>query len=282
MTRLLPTCLVVGATLALASCSAIDIVYNNAPSFVGGEIEDALDLDDEQRAQLDARLQRSFDWHRQQELARYRVMLSDAALAIEDGISAEEYLAIYNDVHAAWERSLLRLIDDLHGLTAILTPAQIDSYDQYFRERSEKYQDYLEMSPQQREIFNTTQAIEQLEDWTGKLEDLQLEKITARLRQLPQRRMAWIYFREARHQALIAALRKAPGKGLSVKQLQYILLDNASEYARVYEPQRIAYYQAYAQMIEEVSGWLNKAQIAHAVERMREFEEIVVELQQNG
>jgi hypothetical protein len=280
--RLLHTWLVVAATLAMASCSAIDIVYNNAPSFVGGEVEDALDLDDEQRVQVDAGLQRFFDWHRQQELARYRVMLDHAAVAIEDGISAQEYLAIYNDVHAAWERSVLRLIDDLHELTATLTPAQIDHYDQYFRERSEKYQEYLEMSSQQREIFRAERLIEQMEDWTGKLEELQLEKIAARLRQLPQRRLAWIHFREARHQALIAALRKAPDSGLSVQQLQHILLDTTSDYARVYEPQRIAYHQAYAQMIEEVSGWLNRAQIAHAVERMREFEEIVIELQENG
>jgi hypothetical protein len=282
MLRALRTWLVVAATLAMAGCSAIDIVYNNAPSFVGGEIEDALDLDDEQRVQVDAGLHRFFDWHRQQELPRYRKMLDHAALAIEDGISAAEYLSIYNDVHAAWERSLLRLIDDLHGLTASLTPAQIDHYDQYFREHSEKYQEFLEMSPQQREIFTEEQSIEQLEDWTGKLEELQLEKIAARVRQLPQRRLAWIHFREARHQAMIAALRKAPDGGLSVQQLRHILLDSSSEYARVYEPQRIAYHQAYAQMIETVSGWLNKSQIAHAVERMREFEEIVIELQENG
>jgi len=282
MMRFLHTCLVVAATLAMASCSAIDIVYNNAPSFVGGEIEDALDLDDEQRVQVDAGLQRFFDWHRQQELPRYRELLDHAALAIGDGIGAAEYLAIYNDVHAAWERSLLRLIDDLHGLTASLTPAQIDHYDQYFRERSEKYQDFLEMSLQQREIFTEEQNIEQLEHWTGKLEELQIEKIAARLRQLPQRRLAWIDFREARHHALIAALRKAPDSGLSVQQLQHILLGTSSEYARIYEPQRIAYHQAYAQMIEAVSGGLNRAQIAHAVERLREFEEIVIELQENS
>jgi len=282
MMRFLHTCLVVAATLAMASCSAIDIVYNNAPSFVGGEIEDALDLDDEQRVQVDAGLQRFFDWHRQQELPRYREMLDHAALPIGEGIGAAEYLAIYNDVHAAWERSLLRLIDDLHGLTASLTPAQIDHYDQYFRERSEKYQDFLEMSLQQREIFTEEQNIEQLEHWTGKLEELQIEKIAARLRQLPQRRLAWIDFREARHHALIAALRKAPDSGLSVQQLQHILLGTSSEYARIYEPQRIAYHQAYAQMIEAVSGGLNRAQIAHAVERLREFEEIVIELQENS
>jgi hypothetical protein len=35
-------------------------------------------------------------------------------------------------------------------------------------------------------------------------------------------------------------------------------------------------------MIEEVSGWLDRAQIRHAVERMHEYEKIVIELQQNG
>jgi hypothetical protein len=282
MTRFLQTCLVVTATLALASCSAISIVYNNAPGFVAGEIDDAFALNDAQSAQVDAALQDFFDWHRQQELARYQQMLNDAALSIADGISAAEYLAIYDDVRSAGQRSLLRIIDDLHGLTATLTPAQIDRYDQYFRERSEKYRDYLEMSSQQRQIFTEEWIIDKLEEWFGELEDLQYEKIVARLRQLPEVRMAWISLRQARHQAFIDALRNAPGTGLSQQQLQHILLDTDSDYARAYEPQRLAYRQAFAQMIADVSGWLGKAQIRHAVERMREYEKIVIELQENG
>jgi len=275
------TCLVIAATLALASCSAINIVYDNAPTFVASEVDDAFDLNDAQNVQVDAALQSFFDWHRQQELARYQQMLNDAALAIADGISAAEYLAIYDAVRSAGKRSLLRMIDELHGLTATLTPAQIDRYDQYFRERSEKYQDYLEMSSQQRQIFTEEWIIDKMEEWFGELEDLQYEKIVARLRQLPEVRVAWIAFREARHQAFIDALRKAPGTGLSKQQLQHILLDTDSEHARAYEPQRLAYRQAFAQMLADVSGWLGKAQIRHAVERMREYEKIVIELQDN-
>jgi hypothetical protein len=282
MTRLLHSWLIVAATLALASCSAIDIAYNNAPSFVGGEVEDALDLDDQQRVQVDAGLQRFFDWHRQRELALYQQALNGAALAIADGISAAEYLALYDEVRSAWRRSQLRLIDELHGLTATLTAAQIDHYDQYFREKSEKYRDYLEMSAQQREIFMRDWVFDKLEEWFGDLDDLQYEKIATRLRQLPEVRSAWIGFRQARHQALIEALRKAPAGGLSQQQLQYILLGTDSEYARAYEPRRLAHRQAFAQMIEEVSGWLDRAQIRHAVERMHEYEKIVIELQQNG
>jgi len=282
MKLLLHTCLVVVATLTLGGCSAVNIVYNNAPTFAAGEIDDAFDLNDAQSVQVDAALERFFDWHRQQELAHYQQMLNDAALAIADGISAAEYLAMYDEVRSAFRRSLLRMIDDLHGLTATLTPAQIDHYDQYFRNRSEKYQDYLEMSSQQRQIFAEEWIIDKLEEWFGELSELQYEKIALRLRQLPEVRLAWINLREARHQAFIDALRKAPGTGLSQQQLQHILLDEDSEYARIYEPQRLAYRQAFAQMIEDVSGWLDKAQIRHAVERMHEYEKIVIELQENG
>ena len=273
--------LIVIATLALANCSAINIVYNNASSFIAAEIDDAFDLSDTQEEQVDAALQRFFEWHRQRELPRYREMLDDAALAIADGISAQEYLVIYDAVRDAFQRSLLRLIDELHGLAATLTPAQIDHYDQYFRERSEKHRDYLEMSAQQREIYNEEWVIDKMEDWFGNFDELQRERIATRLHQLPEVRLAWLKVREARHQAFLAALRKAVDSGLPRQQLQHILLDPGSEYARVYEPQRIAYRQAFAEMIEEVSDWLSKAQIRHAVERLHEYEEVVIELQLN-
>ena len=125
------------------------------------------------------------------------------------------------------------------------------------------------------------QIIDKLEEWCGELSELQYEKIALRLRQLPEVRLAWIGLRAARHQAFIDALRKASGTGMSQQQLQHILLDKDSDYARVYEPQRLAYRQAFAQMIEDVSGWLDKAQIRHAVERMHEYEKIVIELQEN-
>ena len=79
-------------TLLAAGCSAVSVIYNNAPSYLAGELEDAFDLDDAQSAELDRRMQEFFVWHRREELALYQQFLEEAALNAADGISAEEFL----------------------------------------------------------------------------------------------------------------------------------------------------------------------------------------------
>ena len=274
MIRLFPPCLVIAAALALASCSAIDFAYNNAAPFVAREIDDALDLNDQQRAQLDAELQQFFSWHRQHELLRYQQLLNAAAQAVEDGITAREFLDISNDLRLAWRRSFTRIIDGMGWLMTTLTPEQIDHYQRYFREKTEEYDDYLQMSMQQREIFQVEKGIKRLEEWFGSFDEIEREKISARLLQLPEFYLPWIGYREARHQALVDALRSASSVGLSPQQLHAILLDPDTEYARAFEPVRRAYWQAYAHMIEDISGWNRKAQLRHAVERLRDYADI--------
>jgi len=282
MMRLFAPCLVIAAVLALSGCSAIGFAYNNAPAIIGSETEDALDLNEQQRAQLDLKLEEFFNWHRQQELVRYQQLLNVAAQVAADGITAREFLAVGDELRLAWERSLERLIDDLGGLTTTLTAAQIDHCQGYFREKNEEHDDYLQMSLQQREIFRVNKGLRQLEDWFGSFDDAQREKITARLQQLPDFYLSRISYREARQQALIDALRSAAGAGLSRQQLHDILLGPDTGYARAFEPARRAYLQAYAQMIEDISGTLSKAQLRHAVERLRDYADISTRLADNS
>jgi 4-hydroxy-3-methylbut-2-enyl diphosphate reductase len=137
--------------------------YNNAPSYVASELEDAFDLDDAQSSELETRMQQFFSWHRQQELGRYKKILDDAAHNAADGITAPEYLEFIDGLRLAFRRLLEQAIDSFGDLGLTLTPAQIDHYDRYYREDSAEYYDYLEMSAQQREIFRIERALERLE-----------------------------------------------------------------------------------------------------------------------
>ena len=278
MSQISKACCLLGAALLLGGCGAIEFAYDNAPSLVASEIDDAFDLTDEQGMQVDAGLQRFFAWHRQRELPLYRELLGDAALKIADGISAGELLEFGDGVRAAWQRSLERAIDELGELAPTLTPQQVANYEEYFRDRSEKYVDYLEMSLQQREIDRVKRNMKRLESWFGKFDEFQEERIRERLQRLPDLRPAWISFRAARQQALLQALRAAPQQGLSRQQLKSILLEYESEYAVAYEKARSDYWQAYAVAIEEIGRGLSQAQLRHAVERLHYFAEIVDEI----
>lgn len=260
--------------MLLAGCSAIDFAYNNASGFVASEADDAFDLDDAQKAEVDRRLQDFFAWHRREELVRYRDFLNGAAATIGDGITAQEFLELGEELRAAWRRSFVRVIDDLGDLALTLTPAQIDHYDRYFREKSEEYDDYLRMSAQQREIYRVQQGLDRLEDWFGEFGDIQRDRISLRLQELPDFYPAWIRYREARHRALMEALRATGTSSLTRQRLHFILVDPESEHARVFYAARSEYWQAYGQMLQEISASFTGAQLQHAVERLHTFADI--------
>ena len=270
--------LVIIAVLLTASCSAFEFAYNNAPSFVASEVEDAFDLDGDQVTQLEDGLQQFFIWHRQQELPRYRQFMETAASAISDGITADDFLELSAELRLAWQRSLARAIDDLSEIALTLTPAQIDHYQQYFIDESDEYDDYLQMSLQQREIFSVKRGVKRLQRWFGRLDETQQTKISQRLQQLPDFYPAWINYREARQQALLEALRAASVKGISPAQLKYILIDPTSSYAQVFEQERSAYWRVYAEFIEDISGLLRPSQLQHAVERLQDYADVVNDL----
>jgi hypothetical protein len=274
MQRIVPACVSLVTALLLAGCSAIDFAYNNAPGFVASEANDAFDLNDAQKAEVEARLQRFFSWHRQQELPRYREFLESAAVTIADGVSATEFLEMSDELRRAWQRSLARGIEDLSDLARSLTPQQIEHYEQYFRDNSSEYDDYLQMSAQQREIFRVQRGLERLEDWFGDFGYIQRKQISERLQQLPDFYSDWIRYREARQRAFVKALRAASTSDISQQQWHFILLDPSTDYALAFEQARRAYWQTYAQMIEDISKGFSKAQLRHAVERLRTYAEI--------
>ena len=285
MRRFYFLCFMTIATLLTGGCSAINYAYNNAPSFVADEVDDAFDLDDAQEHQLDERLHEFFAWHRQHELPRYQQTMNAATIAIADGLSAAEFLEIGADLELAWRRSLTQAIDDLGDFALTLSPAQIEHFQQYFHDHGEEYRDYLQKSAQQREIIRVNRGMKRLQKWFGKFDEFQREKISLRMKQLPELYPAWITYREARQQALVDALSKAKSEGLSRQhvrqQLKFILLDPASDYASAFEPARRAYWQAYAEMIEDIGDLLTKAQLRHAVKRLQNYTETVADLASN-
>ncbi len=264
--------------LMLANCSMIDLAYNNAPSFVAGELDEAFDLSESQSSQLDSRLQQFFTWHRKEELGHYQQLLERASRSTADGISAAEFLKLNDDIRIAWRRSLAKAIDSLGDLALTLNQEQIEHYQRYYRERSEEHRDYLEMSAQQREIYRVSRSFDLLEKWFGEFEFSQEDRVMARLRQVPDFYEPWIRYQEARQQALVNALRNAAESGLTPQELKTILLNPSTEYARAFEPARRSYWQAYAAALEDISSWLTKSQRQKAVDKLQLYARIAARL----
>jgi hypothetical protein len=269
-------------TLALAGCGMVDLAYNNAPTLVANEIDNAFDLNEAQNDQLDSRLDQFFDWHRKEELARYQQLLDQAALATADGITAAEFMELNKNLRLAWRRSLDKAIDSLGDLAVTLTPQQIENYQQYHRKSFNEFEDYLEKSHQQREIFRVARSFDRLENWYGNFDEFQAGKITTRLQQLPDIYEPWLRYREARQQALISVLNKATTSGISQTELKAVLLDPATLYSLAYEPKRQSYWQAFAVALEDINGWLTTGQRQRAATRLRNYAQAAARLGNQG
>jgi len=283
MKRFFLLCCIATCTLALAGCGMVDLAYNNAPSLVANELDNAFDLNEVQNDQLDSRLDQFFVWHRKEELARYRQLLDQAALATADGITSAEFMHLNKNLRLAWQRSLEKAIDSLGDLAVTLTPQQIENYQQYHRESFGSFTDYLDKSPQQREIFRVARNFDRLEDWYGDFDEFQESKIIARLQQLPDNYEPWLRYREARQQALISVLNKATTSGsISLTELKAALLDPTTPYSLAYEPQRQSYWQSFAVALEEINDWLTTAQRQRAATRLRNYAQVAARLGNQG
>jgi len=271
------------ALALLAGCAGLaDVAYNNAPSLVASEIDDAFDLDGVQSEQLDSRLEQFFLWHRQQELARYEDFLDRAAMAAADGITAAEFLLLRNEVNDARQRALDKAIDSLGDLAITLSPEQIASFEAYHRERSEEYLDYLEKSEQQREIYRVERSYDRLENWFGDFDYYLEKRVRARLRQLPDIYLPWYEYREQRHQALLKALRDLPANGFDQQKLRSVMLDPTTSYARAFDSARRSYWQAYGAALEDISTWLNDQQRQRVVSKLQRYARLVERLREQS
>lgn len=255
----------------------VELAYNNAPSLAINEFDNALDLSEAQENQLEPRLQQFFAWHRQQELRHYQQLLEQAARYTADGFDAAQFLILNQELRRTWQGTLEKAIDDFGELAATLEPEQVENFQQYYLQRSDKYEDYLKKSPQQREIYRLDSGVDRLENWFGAFDDFQAERIRARLQQLPEFYTAWIRFRDARQQALINVLNHATADSIQL-QMKAALMDPSTEYALAFEPTRVAYWQAYAKALQDIGGWLTKAQRQRAISRLNDYTRIAERL----
>ena len=275
-------CCIAFCTLLLSGCGMIDLAYNNGPTLVANKLDDAFDLSEIQNDQLDSRLDQFFDWHRQEELARYQQLLDQAALATADGITAAEFMELNKNIRHAWLRSMEKAIDSLGDLAVTLTPQQIENYQQYHHESFSEFENYLEKSTQQREIFRVARSFDRLENWYGNFDEFQASKIRDRLQQLPDIYAPWLRYREARQQALISVLNKAATSSISHAELKAALLDPTTDYSLAYEPQRQFYWQAFAVALEDINSWLTTGQKQRASTRLRDYAQVAARLGNQG
>lgn len=154
--------------LGLVGCSSLTLAYNQLPLLAGLWADRYFDLDSQQRGQLKVQLLAWQAWHRREELPQWAALVRQAQRALDDGVTAEELLALERGARASLERCLQHAAPLAAPLLAGLQPAQ---WQHLRKHMDEKTADWREAQsgrggPDER----AKRYVSNLERWLGDLE----------------------------------------------------------------------------------------------------------------
>lgn len=172
--------------LCLSACSAVQLTYQNAPELSYWWIDGYLDINDAQSAKLRQGLSSLHAWHRQQELPVYLATLNKLQKAAGADTTPEQVCALYADLRAR----LQPVFDQFEPTAAALAPgldqAQLEHVARQLDKRHRKWQnDWLSLSPEQRQAKRVDQLTDRAEMFYGRLEEQQRAVLRVGLRVAP-------------------------------------------------------------------------------------------------
>ena len=203
------------ALVFLGGCSAVKVAYNNAPTLSYWWMDTEFNFNDAQVASLKEKLGAFHQWHRQQELPQYLDTLRQLQALMASSVTSDQLCQIY----AQGMNHAQRLGDEasrsMSTLVVTLTPRQLSYFEKQRAKSLQKWrEEWLEVSPQERQKKRFKQVVDRAEMLYGRLEEPQLALLRNRLQTSvfdPKRNEAE---RLRRNQDIMAVLREhAAGQG---------------------------------------------------------------------
>ena len=108
----------------LSGCSATQFIYNRVDILIRWYLDDYVSLDRDQQARFTTRLDALLEWHRLEELPVYVVLLDDALVILDNGVSLDATRAMAARIESAAIRLQDRFLELLLSTGEDLTPAQ--------------------------------------------------------------------------------------------------------------------------------------------------------------
>ena len=115
-------CLLIVAILN--GCSATQVIYNRADILIRWYLDDYVTLDRDQQARFDERLDALLEWHRQEELPEYVLLLDDALIILDTDVSLAATRSMAEGIESAAIRLQDRFLELLLSTGENLTSAQ--------------------------------------------------------------------------------------------------------------------------------------------------------------
>ena len=141
----------------ITACTKIKLAYDYGDKFVSWQLNSYFELTDEQEDFVEERMKIHFDWHRAEELPRYKRFLIDIQSRVEDGLTMSELDEGFSRFETKQRRTFERLIPDAALFLTKLSAEQINNLESKMSEKNEeileKVEDRQDSIQEQREEF---------------------------------------------------------------------------------------------------------------------------------
>ena len=253
----------------LGACDAVRLAYDNADTFLHWRLTGYVKVSGKAADELDDRIDDFLTWHRARALPQYARLSADAARRLAVGLSPADLVWGYDAFVAQAKESLHQAAERIAPMLDRLTPEQLAQLEKRFAEDNRKFSRENRGSEKERRIRRAKRTAGQLEEWVGKLNKAQVERV----RQMSERVPLYDDLRERERKRLQAEFLAIVRAHEAQKRLPAFV--NTWERGR--DPALAAMSQIwrseYEKMLIDIDRSLSAELRAKAVARLRGFSE---------
>tara|TARA_B100000678_G_C18197199_1_gene497936 strand:+ start:698 stop:1546 length:849 start_codon:yes stop_codon:yes gene_type:complete len=160
----------------IAGCNTGKLFYDFGDEVASWQLDNYFDLTTQQEEWIEERMRLHLEWHRKEELPRYRNFLIEVQNRAGDGLTMSELDEGYARLDQKRVRTLERLLPDTASFLAGVSPEQINTFEKKMIEENQEMEEDLE-SPEKLFRKRRERFWEQMEDWFGDFSKDQQDKI---------------------------------------------------------------------------------------------------------
>ena len=185
-------------------------------------LESYVDLNQEQRKNLNELLEPFFEWHREEELPKYAEIIGDLELLLDEKIELSSIESITYDVEQAWFRIEDEMILWAIPMTRDLSQEQIDEFLQTMQTKTlQSEKKYLVRNLQTYQNDNYKRIRKNLRRFIGGMNKGQLDLINAASKEMIRVDGHWINNRKALIENLKLILKRDDGWELALTNITH-------------------------------------------------------------
>jgi hypothetical protein len=266
--------------IAVSGCSQLKLVYSFGGDAIQNETEFYLDLNEEEGAALERRIEELVSWHRVEMLPLYAEFFRKGAEAVDRGALDEPRVRL---VIEEMQYLLRQTVEGAvpHVATVMVghtKPRKLNHLRARMAERSSERRKELEVPKLEWLSERTESSVRRFRRFFGDLSEVQVAMVRRYFAETAGSSKPWQRVREDRRQAFLAFLSGRPDQDQIAKFLSRIMLHSEEIVGPEYKRLAVAWWARFTDWMVEMMGSLDANQRQYFSKTLRDYADDMIDL----